>query len=1327
MTVSHSISIYDWHSENIKDDETNDNQFKIFIFGKNQSNESVCVVADNFTPYLYLKTPNHWKKDNCNKFIKKLHNSYLQKQNINYHFIIEKRKVFKGFQNNKKFYCIRLTFENTFDMRKTINIFEKKSFQLEIVKENNEKIIGYTKCYNYDNIEEFELYNIATQQTIKIYNHECKRITLIKKRTEPNYNVKYLGLLPNEKIELYESNIDPILRFLHIQDLEPCCQISIPETSKLKTPIFSYCKHEYLIDWDKIEVDKLSKKKDFGLKIMLFDIECNSSHGDFPQAIKDWTKTVKEILKYSRKHTITFDFLEEMFETIIHKDYNRISRIYLKENRKDIYKSILTQEASQEIIRILHLVKLVEEIIHSKSNILVLKQDLQNQMNLDLDDSMGSLSQYFKIFEKLYFKSIEKNLIESHGDTLSLEYKSSKNPLTHAENYLIDYLNSYFKHPLKNESIIRGDEVIQIGSCFIRQGERECYKKNIITLDSCDRFDEDTEIIDFKLSKKQKQENCIDQVEVKVLMAWYNLIMDEDPDLITGFNIFDFDIPYLFERAKELNILDRFSEISRIRDKMCILKHKGGKLNTKFVDIPGRIQFDLYKVVKEHSLSSYKLDAVSNHFIRGLIQSLQENTFIVDNTHGLKIGNYIKIKRKLGYEELVVGKNEKYEILNVSPKSITLKIDKDDKELHTLNDFNGLYWSLGKDDVSAKDIFRLQRLKSKDRAIVAKYCMMDVVLCVELMNKLKVVGNNIGMSNVCSTPLSWIFTRGQGIKILSLVSKECRKAKFILPTLYPDSYDDSGYEGACVLHAYSGIYFKPIVTLDYASLYPRSMIMGNLSHETIVLDTMYKGQDGAKILNDMGYEFYDVEFENFTYKNDKKISTGKSNERFVKNKNGEKGIIPIILGKLLEQRQNTRNKIKYKSIEYQEQDQFIVIQGKIKNKTDEIIELQDEYQNIHTIETSKIIRQQDAYSDFEKNILDCYQLAYKLVANSIYGQIGAKTSHIFFKQIAASTTAIGRDQLLIAKDYVEKHYPGSKVVYGDTDSVFIDFNSKPLEKDEENIQKAIDLGKEAAEGISKILLKPQDLEYEKVFYPFILLSKKKYVGNKYEENPRKYKQTSMGIVLKRRDNSPLLKLIYGTIIDTIMKTKNIDNAIDFLRLSLRKVINGEYDLDKFLITKTLNDNYKNPGMIAHNVLAERIEKRTGKKPQISDRIGFIYIENPNKNCLQGEKIETKEFILENKLKIDYDFYITNQIMKPVCQIFALVIEQLPGFRKEKDYYQKMEKSLIDKKIDLEKRTTKIRTDKQRLTENIIFYDIRRFSENKKNNTNEITKWFKIQK
>ena len=65
-------------------------------------------------------------------------------------------------------------------------------------------------------------------------------------------------------------------------------------------------------------------------------------------------------------------------------------------------------------------------------------------------------------------------------------------------------------------------------------------------------------------------------------------------------------------------------------------------------------------------------------------------------------------------------------------------------------------------------------------------------------------------------------------------------------------------------------------------------------------------------------------------------------------------------------------------------------------------------------------------------MLDGLQLAFKVTANSLYGSIGASTSQIYRKEIAASTTAVGRNMLLEAKDFVEKNYEGSECVYGDS-------------------------------------------------------------------------------------------------------------------------------------------------------------------------------------------------------------------------------------------------------------------------------------------------------
>ena len=199
---------------------------------------------------------------------------------------------------------------------------------------------------------------------------------------------------------------------------------------------------------------------------------------------------------------------------------------------------------------------------------------------------------------------------------------------------------------------------------------------------------------------------------------------------------------------------------------------------------------------------------------------------------------------------------------------------------------------------------------------------------------------------------------------------------------------------------------------------------------------------------------------------------------------------------------------------------------------------------------------------------------------------GAKTSTFYEKDVAASTTAMGRKLLNYAKAiiegcYVNKRYvidgkvifATAEYVYGDTDSVFFKFNltDEQGEKiiDEEALKITIKLAKEAGKLATSWLKEPHDLEYEKTFYPYILVSKKKYVGNKYEENPKKYKQISMGIVLKRRDNAPILKLVYGNIIDSILSKKDIQPAINYLRTELRRVIEGKFNLDLFIITSAI--------------------------------------------------------------------------------------------------------------------------------------------------------------
>ena len=154
-------------------------------------------------------------------------------------------------------------------------------------------------------------------------------------------------------------------------------------------------------------------------------------------------------------------------------------------------------------------------------------------------------------------------------------------------------------------------------------------------------------------------------------------------------------------------------------------------------------------------------------------------------------------------------------------------------------------------------------------------------------------------------------------------------------------------------------------------------------------------------------------------------------------------------------------------------------------------------------------------------------------------------------------------------------------MYGDTDSIFINFN--PKKKVREGLKESIDLGVQAEEYIQQFLKAPHKLEYEKTFWPFILFSKKRYIGNKYEfkTGENDYKETSMGIVLKRRDNADIVKHVYGGVINILMNKKNVEMSIKYLQNELKKLLDGGFPIDMLVITKSLRGYYKNPDQIAH--------------------------------------------------------------------------------------------------------------------------------------------------
>ena len=188
---------------------------------------------------------------------------------------------------------------------------------------------------------------------------------------------------------------------------------------------------------------------------------------------------------------------------------------------------------------------------------------------------------------------------------------------------------------------------------------------------------------------------------------------------------------------------------------------------------------------------------------------------------------------------------------------------------------------------------------------------MDCELCIHLLQLLDIVPNNMGMANVSNVPLSYIFLRGQGIKISSLVTKVCSEQNTRIPTLknYDADKIDSGFEGAIVLEPTPGIYLDdPVSVLDYASLYPSSIIEKNLSHETFMCTQEDIDNNPEKFTWVKNIPHHIISYDDYSYqmkgKTVHKIKEDTQTTcyfaKYDENKN-KRGIIPTILQTLLDQ------------------------------------------------------------------------------------------------------------------------------------------------------------------------------------------------------------------------------------------------------------------------------------------------------------------------------------------------------------------------------------------------------------------------------------------
>ena len=143
------------------------------------------------------------------------------------------------------------------------------------------------------------------------------------------------------------------------------------------------------------------------------------------------------------------------------------------------------------------------------------------------------------------------------------------------------------------------------------------------------------------------------------------------------------------------------------------------------------------------------------------------------------------------------------------------------------------------------------------------------------------------------------------------------------------------------------------------------------------------------------------------------------------------------------------------------------------------------------------------------------------------------------------------------------------------------------------------------------------------------------------------------------------------------------------------------------------------------------ERDPGNKPTSNERIPYAYIQVKEKNgikLLQGDRIESLDYIKDKKLKLDYHAYINNQLLKPICQVFELVVESMDGYPYHSTYFQEQYQKYYQKyDYDIIKTDKKISELKQNIVAKLIFEDYLIKAHNQQNNVITIDKWIKTSK
>lgn len=749
--------------------------------------------------------------------------------------------------------------------------------------------------------------------------------------------------------------------------------------------------------------------------------------------------------------------------------------------------------------------------------------------------------------------------------------------------------------------------------------------------------------------------------ETDLIIKFIELIRKRRPDVIYSYNGDIYDWNYIHKRAVRLGLENHFLRTNKFTnfksrfEETRLSTSALGNNEFKYLYMPGIINIDIYKVfnkINDSALPDLKLESVSKYYLgkridlKGTLLNLC--SVIVDVYKGKKervkdsiIDKYL-IKHKKILDDLFSGNTS--DIMYMKSVSEFIKelseegAQKEDLPYKTMYKY---YLDAKKDPDSDES--------KKKMYLICKYCIQDCRLLHKLMDKCNIMNSQISMANINIFPWKYILNRGVGILVYSVISYHTQEAGFIIPEMKmnPSEYikniigddpelnlqwntnkkkfeekifEDYKCTGAMVFNP-TFCKKENVATLDVNSMYPSIIISHNLSHEMFVLDSKYDNLPGVSYIN-----------VKWTTTNGKEYTS-----RIVHNFKDRKfiGILPLVLQKYIQKRKDVRTKQKGLDI-----------------------------------------------NSIQYNMLEAEQLSIKVLCNSIYGQTGTIISNLYLKAISGCTTAIGRDYILNAKNLIESKYTNAKIVYGDTDSVFVEFIPSENLSPEEQFKEVWNMASEAVtlcnNKTDSEFKQPMKIELEKIFSKITLFDqKKKYIGRMHKQpSLSTYEIKTMGVKFKKRDSTGIEKFLCRIVYDMFLEEKE-HLILPFIERTVECIYANMFDITYFMKSGKYTPPYKNPKGVAHACVAEIIKEiDPGNTPLPNERIYYVYkwvpaILGPRGGRRDAKKCEQAYPVAywKDNYKIDYKAYI-KLCINNIKDILKLVLKD----KSTDEFYY----SLIDK-------------------------------------------------